>query len=106
MDREPIPEPIRRYILACVASVPYLEAMLLIRSGAVMGQQTGCGAPLCERGRARENADFCENGVLVASPTPLYRYQPRSPENFAGRQPRHVPNPAACVQPDYHCHRR
>lgn len=32
MDRETIPDDVRRYILTSVGSVPYLEAMLLLRS--------------------------------------------------------------------------
>jgi hypothetical protein len=32
MPREPLPDDVRRYIVTSVASVPYLEAMLLLRN--------------------------------------------------------------------------
>lgn len=32
MPREPLPDDVRRFILTSVASVPYLEAMLLLRN--------------------------------------------------------------------------
>jgi hypothetical protein len=85
MSREPIPEHIRRYILACVSSVPYLEAMLLIRKEAEqLWDSNRVAARLYANQATVENilANLCENGVLVlvANTTPLYRYQPRSPE--------------------------
>jgi hypothetical protein len=34
MSRSPLPDEVRRFLLTSVPSVPYLEAMLLLRSGA------------------------------------------------------------------------
>lgn len=32
MNREPLPDDVRRFIVACITSVPYLECMLLLRN--------------------------------------------------------------------------
>lgn len=83
MSREPIPEPIRRFILACISSVPYLEAMLLLRAepDRLWDSRQVAARIYAEEGVIQKIlTDLAENGVLVASATPLYRYEPISAE--------------------------
>lgn len=83
MSREPIPEPIRRFILACISSVPYLEAMLLLRTepDRLWDSRQVAARIYAEEGVIQKIlTDLAENGVLVATATHLYRYEPTSAE--------------------------
>eukprot|EP01034_Spumella_vulgaris_P042211 gene42211-52336_t len=80
-----IPADIRRFIIQCIPSVPYLEAWLLLREG---GQREWDGAQLARRlymdtPRAEELlAQLARAGLLEPEPSdpPRYRYAPRTPQ--------------------------
>lgn len=82
-----IPEEVRRFVLMAIPSVPYLEAMLLLREGA---GQSWCVADVARRlyvGEAVAEqllAELCEAHVAVmhkqALGPCLYRYQPHTAE--------------------------
>lgn len=83
MAREQIPDDVQRFILVSVPSVPYLEAMLLLRNEA---RHSWDGARLARRLYMSENA-ACElltelhtAGVLQRTEpvAPSFRYQPSS----------------------------
>jgi predicted ArsR family transcriptional regulator len=84
MELQPIPEDLRRFVLTSIPSVPYLEALLLLRAQA---QDNWSSAALAERLYVREKAaqalleDLCKAGVAEACDqlgAPAYRYQPAS----------------------------
>ena len=62
MIREPIPAEVRRFILISVASVPYLEAMLLMREEAEWFRSLEAATSLEER-VAAANAHLAEAGA-------------------------------------------
>jgi hypothetical protein len=85
MTREPIPEDVRRFILTSITSVPYLEAMLLLRNAPNQSwDRTGVARRLYVSAKAAGEllSDLCAAGFLVVTEpeTPLYRYHPRSDE--------------------------
>jgi Mn-dependent DtxR family transcriptional regulator len=87
MDSRPIPDDVTRFILLSVPSVPYLEAMLLLRRDT---RQAWDPARLAQRLYLSDSAaqtllaELHASGILeVADPDarmPLYRYHPRSEE--------------------------
>ena len=84
MIREPVPEDIRRFILLSVASVPHLEAILLLRS---MADHSWTEKTVAERLYISEKAaggllgELQSAGFIVAtesSTSITYRYGPNS----------------------------
>lgn len=85
MAREPVPEDVRRFVLTSVPSVPYLEAMLLLRSEPDKPWHMAHVARrlyMSEKAVEQLLADLCAAQVLVAvnQDPPQYRYQPGSDE--------------------------
>ncbi|WP_334188190.1 hypothetical protein [Noviherbaspirillum sp.] len=88
MAREQIPSDVQRFILTSISSVPFLEAMLLLRSGAGTGQSYDArrlaqGLYLSEKAAAALLVELHEAGILVAdvgddAELACYRYQPLS----------------------------
>jgi hypothetical protein len=83
MTREPIPEDVRRFILTSITSVPYLEAMLLLRNEPAQSWDRRSVAQrlyISEKAAAELLADLCAAGFLVVTEheTSMYRYHPRS----------------------------
>ncbi|UUZ54459.1 hypothetical protein LP419_39970 [Massilia sp. H-1] len=81
MATSPIPEDLRRFVLSSIASVPHLEALLLLRSG-----QGWDAAALAERLYVSDKAaaivlaDLCRDGMCVPDAGGLrYHYQLASP---------------------------
>ena len=85
MAREPIPEDIRRFVLTSIVSVPYLEALLLLRNAP---DQSWDRATVAQRLYVSEKAatelltDLSAAGfiVVIGPETSLYRYHPSSDE--------------------------
>jgi hypothetical protein len=85
MTDEAIPEHVRRFILTSAPSVPYLEAMLLLRRDT---REPWDSARLAQRlyvsGKIAEQllVDLCAAGLLVITDQdpPRYCYQPVSEE--------------------------
>jgi hypothetical protein len=85
MAREPIPEEVRRFILTSIPSVPYLEAILLLRHAP---DHFWDRAALAQRLYISEDAagglltDLSAAGFIEvsASEPALYRYHPCSEE--------------------------
>lgn len=83
MDRAPLPEDISRFILLAIPSVPYLEAMLLLRRDKVQPWDT---KRLAERIYVSDKAaqallsKLHANGILAAvdQEQQLYEYRPQS----------------------------
>ena len=85
MTREPIPEDVRRFILTSITSVPYLEAMLLLRNEPAQSWDSRRVAQrlyISEKAAAELLSDLCAAGFLVVTEreTSMYRYHPRSDE--------------------------
>lgn len=79
------PEDVRRFILSSVSSVPYLEALLLLRSAAEVpwnARQVAQRLYVSEKLARELLQDLASNGVACAEAAepPLFRYQPASPE--------------------------
>lgn len=80
-----IPADIRRFIVQCIPSVPYLEAWLLLRDS---GQRDWDGAQLARRlymntpGAEELLAQLARAGLLEQEPSDpaRYRYAPRTPK--------------------------
>ena len=85
MTREPVPEEVRRRILTSITSVPYLEAILLLRNAPDRSwDRTGVAQRLyvSEKAAGELLSDLCAAGfvVVTGSEPSLYRYHPRSDE--------------------------
>jgi len=83
MDKPSIPEDIRRFVLTSIPSVPFLEALLLMRADPARPWRT---ATLAERLYVREKtadtllADLCAAGMVAPCAPPdadCYRYRPQ-----------------------------
>jgi hypothetical protein len=80
--RQPIPDDIRRFVLTSVPSVPYLEAMLLLRSGE---RQAWTLEDVARRLYVPpQKADelvrqLSEAGFIVTTPPGQIRWQPPAP---------------------------
>lgn len=82
-DAAQMPENVRRFILSSVSSVPYLEALVLLRSepGVLWGTRQVAQRLYVGEKLARELLqDLVSNGVAVVdgSGPPQFRYQPVS----------------------------
>jgi hypothetical protein len=86
MESAPIPEDIRRFVLTSVSSIPFLEALLLLRAHPAQQWHTDT---LARRLYIRDKVaqalldDLCTAGMAApceAPATDCYRYQPSSDE--------------------------
>jgi hypothetical protein len=91
MDKPSIPEDIRRFVLTSIPSVPFLEALLLLRADpARQWDRDTLAARLYVRDRTAETllADLCAAGIAQrceeAGMAPQVCYGPARPE-LAGR---------------------
>jgi hypothetical protein len=84
MSRPPIPEDLRRFVLTSVPSVPFLEALLLLRADPV---QQWTGEMLARRLYTGERSaqglldELCRAGMAAPCPAPhqhCYCYAPAS----------------------------
>jgi hypothetical protein len=84
MDQAPIPEDLRRFVLTSIPSVPFLEALLLLRTDAGAMWHTDT---LARRLYIREKVaqtllnDLCRAGMAAPCEppaAPCYRYHPSS----------------------------
>lgn len=85
MSREPIPEDVRRFILMSIPSVPYLEAMLLLRNDPARpwdAKRVAQRLYVSERVAASLLADLSGTGVLATADEtiPSYCYRPQTEE--------------------------
>ena len=85
LGREPIPEELRRFILTSVRSVPFVEALLLLRGARAEGLDTKALSQrlyMPERNAAELAQEMVDAGVLARDPQrpELLRYAPASPE--------------------------
>ncbi len=81
MTRPSIPDDVRRFILLAIPSVPYLEALLLMRSHGPVGWRAGAlasGLYLGEKAAAALLAQLHTAGVAEADPNDegSFRYAP------------------------------
>jgi hypothetical protein len=82
MEKAPIPEDIRRFVLTSIPSVPFLEALLLLRGDTAQDWHTDALAQrlyIRERTAAALLEDLCRAGMATPSPSAgahCYRYQP------------------------------
>jgi len=84
MEKAPIPEDLRRFVLTSIPSVPFLEALLLLRADPAQEWDSDM---LASRLYVRERTahglleDLCRAGMVAPcadAPHPRYRYQPGS----------------------------
>lgn len=85
MANSPIPDNIRRYVIQCVPSVPYLEALLLMRERPTVFWQAevlGRRLYLGEQDTARLLLKLHADGLVARDPgdRTAYRFAPVSPE--------------------------
>jgi len=83
MDRAPIPDDVKRFVLISIPSVPYLEAMLLLRDGpanAWNSKQVAQRLYMSEKAADDLLTQLHEAGIAtaVSRAPPLYCYQPSS----------------------------
>lgn len=80
MHREPIPDEVAQFILTSIPSVPFLEAMLLLRGNAIQDWDSRMLATrlyLSERSAAELLIELHAAGVLAAAEDKgVFRYQP------------------------------
>jgi hypothetical protein len=82
MDNFAIPEDIRRFVLTSIPSVPYLEALLLMRADPDQPwNRDSLARRLYVRDKVAEGllADLCRSGVVAPSSPgdDAFRYRPR-----------------------------
>lgn len=84
MDKAPIPEDLRRFVLTSIPSVPFLEALLLLRADPAQQWHSDM---LAQRLYVRERTahalleDLCRAGMVAPcadTPQACYQYQPNS----------------------------
>jgi hypothetical protein len=84
MAREPIPEDVRRFILTSTISVPFLEALFLLRNEPeLLWDSKGVAQRLyiSEKAAAELLSELYAAGFVVSAfANPVYRYRPRSDE--------------------------
>jgi hypothetical protein len=85
MGREPMPEDVRRFILTSIISVPYLEALLLLRDAPDQPWDSATVAQrlyISDKAATELLADLSAAGfITVTAREPfLYRYHPSSDE--------------------------
>lgn len=81
MDKATIPEDVRRFVLTSVPSVPFLEALLLLRADPAQAWRPDTLARRLYIGDRVAHAlldELCTAGMAAASPQG-YAYAPRSP---------------------------
>lgn len=100
MDKPSIPEDIRRFVLTSIPSVPFLEALLLMRADPLQAwHRDSLARRLYVREKTAENllADLCTAGMVArcaapedgnAPPSLLQPSAPPSPQHF-----RYAPEP-------------
>ncbi|MFS2002858.1 hypothetical protein ACEN9F_04435 [Duganella sp. CT11-25] len=82
----PVPDDLRRFILTSIASVPHLEAMLLLRGAPTQQWDIAAVAHrlyVTERAARKLLEELCAIGVLSSTKvdkTVTFRYWPRHPE--------------------------
>lgn len=81
MDRDTIPDDVKRFILVSIPSVPHLEALLLLRSKMAESWDSKTVAQrlyISEKAAADLLMDLNAAGLLahIDSDVPLYRYAP------------------------------
>ncbi|WP_411885294.1 hypothetical protein [Polaromonas sp. YR568] len=81
MNREPLPDDVRRFVLASVPSVPYIESLLLMRrdAGATWNAPQLAGrlyVPVAQAAHLLESLRTAEIAVRVPDAEGVYRYQP------------------------------
>lgn len=74
-----IPDDVRRFVLTSIASVPHLEALLLLRATPEAWPLTKVAQRLYISDKAAEKllADLCASGMLVCD-ADTYRYAPET----------------------------
>lgn len=86
MEKVPFPEELRRFVLTSIPSVPFLEALLLLRANPA---QQWHGDTLAQRLYVRERTaqglleDLCRAGMIAPCAAPnehCYQYQPSTSE--------------------------
>ncbi|WP_313176425.1 hypothetical protein [Massilia sp.] len=85
MEKAPIPEDLRRFVLTSIPSVPFLEALLLLRADPA---QQWHSDTLAQRLYVRERTahtlleDLCRAGMVApcADAPGCYQYRPGSPQ--------------------------
>ncbi|QOY92598.1 hypothetical protein IM543_13335 [Massilia sp. UMI-21] len=86
MNRPPIPEELRRFVLTSIPSVPFLEALLLLRASP---RQKWSGEMLARRLYTSERTalglldELCRSGMAESCPAPdehCYCYAPATDE--------------------------
>ena len=86
MENVPFPEDLRRFVLTSIPSVPFLEALLLLRANPTQQWQiTTLAGRLYVRERTAEALldELARAGMAVrcaAPPDDCYQYQPSSPQ--------------------------
>jgi Mn-dependent DtxR family transcriptional regulator len=84
MAREPIPGDVRRFILSSIISVPYLEALLLLRNAPDQSWDRTTVAQrlyISEKTATELLADLSAAGFIVVTKSESsYRYHPNSDE--------------------------
>ena len=84
MDKVPFPEDLRRFVLTSIPSVPFLEALLILRANPA---QQWHGDSLAQRLYVRERTaqalleELCKAGMVAPCAGPnanCYQYQPSS----------------------------
>lgn len=84
MEKVPFPEELRRFVLTSIPSVPFLEALLLLRANPA---QQWHGDTLAQRLYVRERTahglleDLCRAGMIAPCAAPnagCYQYHPSS----------------------------
>ena len=85
MPREPIPEDLRRFILTSVPSVPFVEALLIVRDArgaAVSNELIAKRLYMAEKAAAEVMQQLRQAGVVEPAGTdPIsHRFRPETPE--------------------------
>lgn len=86
MSQEPLPDDVRRFVLTSIPSVPYLEALLLLRSqpGRPWDALTVARRLYVPEARATELLRALrDSGLAVTDGGTGFRYQPSVPEHDA-----------------------
>lgn len=82
MPPETVPDDLRRFILTSVPSVPFLEALLLLRTGEREWPlpEVAQRLYLSEPATAQALERLCEAGMAVRGTSGLYRFRPGTEE--------------------------
>jgi DNA-binding IclR family transcriptional regulator len=82
MNNAPMPDAVRRFVLTSIPSVPYLEALLLLRAGSTRAWAAKHAAERLYIGErdAEELLATLEQAGIATREAQGFRYAPRSPE--------------------------